>query len=526
MVRINIQNLTYRFDNGDTLFADLSFTLDNQVTGLVGRNGVGKSVLALLLAGERHPSSGLITRFCRVGLLPQIGTGNFFFQDKTISDYLGIRDKLQALSRINEGKFNADDFELVDNDWLLQEHTEQRLQLLGLPPYPFLSCKSLSSGQLTRLALHQLFESDYGYLILDEPGNHLDEHGKNWLIKEISNFSGGILIISHDRSILRCVDDIIELDSLGLHHYGGAYDIYAEQRARQLANQEQRIIHTKSKIRKMYQTIQKNREKAQKRAGQGKQLARSGSQAKILLNNQKQNAECASGNQENSQGRQLARIKSQLSSFSKQYEAAKQYNLHSVEVNKRVTRVLALTKVRLLYSKNGHDITFTVNFGDKIRIAGPNGCGKSTLLKTIAGQLQPAQGTIQAPHHLCYIDQYFTLLNSAKSVQENLADFCTDLTETEQRTLLAGIGLRHEKVNQAIATLSGGEKMKVAILITSHQPDNTLLLLDEPDNHLDLDAKHMLAQFLRNFTGSLLIVSHDNDFIKDIGVSNIIPLDA
>ncbi|MDG9669285.1 ATP-binding cassette domain-containing protein [Hahella sp. CR1] len=526
MASISVQNLTYRFDNGDTLFSDLTFTLDDKITGLVGRNGAGKSILAALLTGEKTPYSGSVTTFCRVGWLRQIGAEEKLVQHETVSDFLGVRDKLEALSRVAEGGCESHDFELIGDNWLLREELEQQLLALGLPVDPFLPCQALSGGQLTRLALHQLFQSDYGYLILDEPGNHLDEQGKHWLIEQMRRFNGGVLIISHDRDILRCVDDILELNSLGVRHYGGAYDVYAEQRANELASQERRIDHAKTQIKQMRQTMQKNREKAQQRAGQGKQVARSGSQAKILLNNKKQDAERAGGARESNQNRQMAQVQDQLSKLNKQHEMLKQQSLSLGKTEKRVSRILDITEVRLPYIQQENDITFSVDFGEKIRLSGANGSGKSTLLKAIAGRLSPLQGDIQVRAGLCYLDQHFTLLDTAKSAQENLAHFCPHLSETDQRTLLAGIGLRRERADQAVATLSGGEKMKVAMLAISHQPGDTLLLLDEPDNHLDLDSRLMLAQALRDFTGSLLVVSHDQDFIADIGVSGEISLDG
>ncbi|WP_149590850.1 ATP-binding cassette domain-containing protein [Serratia symbiotica] len=361
-----------------------------------------------------------------------------------------------------------------NNYWLLA---------LGLPVDPFLPSQSLSGGQLTRLALHQLFQPDYGYLILDEPGNHLDQQGKRWLIEQMRRFDGGILVISHDRDILRCVDCILELNSLGVRHYGGAYDVYAEQRANELASQERSIDHVKTQIKQMRQTMQKNREKAQQRAVQGKQVARSGSQAKILLNNMKQDAERAGGARESNQNRQLAQVQDQLSKLNKQHEMLKQQSLFLGKAEKHASRILDVIEVRLLFIQRENDITFSIHFGDKVRLSGANSSGKSTLLKAIAGRLSPLQGHIQVRTGLCYLDQHFTLLKNDKSAQENLEFFCSHLTEKDRRTLLAGIGLRRERAEQAVATLSGGEKMKVAMLAISHQPGNILLLLDEPDNH-------------------------------------------
>lgn len=524
MARISVQNLTYRFDNGKTLFSDLSFTLENKVTGLIGRNGVGKSMLASLLAGERSPYSGSVTKFCNVGLLHQIGADDKLFQYETISDFLDVKEKLLALERITQGSCHLADFDLIGDQWLLRDEIEQQLLSLGMTPDLFLPCKVLSGGQLTRLALHQLFQSGYGYLILDEPGNHLDEQGKRWLIEQMKCFPGGVLIISHNRDILRCVDNILELTSLGVRQYSGTYDVYAEQHTNDLASQERRIEHAKNQIMQMRQTMQKNREKAQQRAYQGKQLAHSGSQAKMLLNSKKQNAERASGSRESNQNRQFTQLQQQLRTLTKQHETLKQQSLTLGKPEKRASRILALTSVVLPY-RMGEEITFSIDFGDKVRLTGTNGCGKSTLLKAIMGLLQPTKGSIKVRARLCYLDQRFTMLDNIKSALENLATCCPHLTETEQRTLLARVGLPRERANQSVDTLSGGEKMKIAMLAVSHQPGDTLLLLDEPDNHLDLDSRQTLSRALRDFSGSLLIVSHDQDFINEIGISGQISLD-
>jgi len=519
MISINVQNLTYRFDNGDTLFSDLNFTLSGKVTGLVGRNGVGKSLLAALLAGYSRPYSGSISQFCGVGFLRQVALDDLFSQQGSISDFLGVSAILAAIMRVEQGGYDPDDFDLIGDNWLLREKIVQQLTSLGIPANPGLSCTSLSGGQLTRLVLHKLFQSDYGYLILDEPGNHLDEKGKAWLMSEIRRYDGGVLIISHDREILRNVDEILALSTLGLRHYSGNYEVYAEQLENERASHERSIERTKKQSNQLRRTVGKNREKALQRAGKGKKLARSGSQAKVLLNNKKQWAESARGARENHQNRRLSEIEDQLNHLNKEHEKLKPQSFTLRGADKRVSRILDITGVRLPYIMKEDDITLYVDFGDKIHVSGANGCGKSTLLKAVSGQLQPIYGEIHVHGAVCYLDQYFTLLDNDASALENLATFCPHLSETSQRTLLAGIGLRLDRVNQGVGTLSGGEKMKVSMLAISHQASSTLLLLDEPDNHLDMESRIMLAQALRDFSGSLLIVSHDQDFIRDIGVS-------
>lgn len=365
MVRIDVQDLSYQFKNGDTLFSSLTFTLGDGVTGLVGRNGSGKSILASILAGEAVPCSGSVTSSSRIGWLKQFGAEENPFQYETISDFLGVRGRLEALERVASGGCDPRDFELIGDCWLLREQLEKQMGSLNLPVDPFFLCQALSGGQLTRLALHQLLHSDFDYLVLDEPSNHLDEQGKVWLIEQVQEFNGGILIISHDRDILRCVDDILELNSLGIYRYGGNYNVFVEERANRLASQERRIKDAKKKIKQVHHTIQNNREKAQKRAVQGKQVAGSGSQAKILLNNKKQDAERAVGAKESNQDLQLRQAQIHLDALKKQHEALKQQKLPLGKTEKHVTRILDVTEISLPYNSRQDSITFSVNFGEK-----------------------------------------------------------------------------------------------------------------------------------------------------------------
>lgn len=523
VIRVDARGLTYQFNDGDTLFSDLTFTLDDGVTGLIGRNGSGKSVLASILAGEVAPSSGSVTSSCRIGWMKQFGAEGNLFQYETISDFLEVRGKLEALARVAAGGCDPHDFDLIGDQWLLRE---DQLRSLSLPADPFLPCRVLSGGQLTRLALHRFLHSRCDYLILDEPGNHLDEEGKIWLVEQLQKFCGGVLMISHDRDILRCVDGILELNGLGLHRYGGNYDVFVEERANELAGQERRIKDAVKNMKQVRQTIQKNREKARQRAVQGKQVARSGSQSKMILNNKKQDAERAGGSRENRQNQHLETMKVEFDQLRQQHEMLKPQTLSLGKPEKRATRILDVTDVSLPYNDSHSSITFSLDFGEKIRLSGANGSGKSTLLKIISGHAAAAGGSIQVRARLCYLDQHFRLLDNAGSALQNLSVFCPHLMETDRRTLLAGIGLKRERADQAVSTLSGGEKMKVAMLAISHQSGDTLLLLDEPDNHLDMDSRLMLAKSLRDYAGSLLIVSHDNDFIADIGVTGEIRLTA
>ncbi|BFT32087.1 hypothetical protein D210916BOD24_32630 [Alteromonas sp. D210916BOD_24] len=179
---------------------------------------------------------------------------------------------------------------------------------------------------------------------------------------------------------------------------------------------------------------------------------------------------------------------------------------------------IRLTEVRLPFGTT-QTLNININTQDKVHIKGCNGSGKSTLLKTLLGKLTPESGNIKINTPLCYLDQYFALVLPDKSLLENLIDQCAGLDYNVARTLLAGIGFRQDTVHRKGCALSGGEKMKLAVLIVSHQPQAPMLLLDEPDNHLDIESKQALATALKQYQGGFLLVSHDDDFIDACSVS-------
>ncbi len=170
------------------------------------------------------------------------------------------------------------------------------------------------------------------------------------------------------------------------------------------------------------------------------------------------------------------------------------------------------------------NISLDIGRNEVIAFIGPSGCGKSTFLKTLLGQFSLSQGDLQLNTPLYYLDQHFGTIHPDLSVLDNLMELCHGIKESDTRTLLAGIGFRRDSVFRLGNMLSGGEKMKLAMLIVSHQPEQPLLLLDEPDNHLDLDSKIMLAQALSSYRGGFILVSHDYDFAIESGVNREVSL--
>lgn len=233
-------NISHQFDNGDTLFQQLSCSMTKNRVGLVGRNGVGKSVFAAILSGEHIPSSGTVTLPKSFAVYRQ-QPSHLLSDGLSIAQFLGKADVIEALKQIESGDCAEQWFDVIGEQWDLSLRLTQQLIDMGLPPEPNFLCSHLSGGQLARLQLWQLFESDVELLILDEPSNHLDTHAKQWLIESIRVFEGAILLISHDRGLLREMDEIWELSGLGVQVFGGNYDVYAEQKRIELQAVERQL---------------------------------------------------------------------------------------------------------------------------------------------------------------------------------------------------------------------------------------------------------------------------------------------
>lgn len=545
--------LTYQLPNGLSLFTELNFSLPAGITGLVGRNGCGKSILARLLAGEIKPGSGHVDYGGmspdRIGYFSQVDDA-LSEASTSIADYLGLTDKLRALGEIEQGSCEPCWFERLADDWQIRERLNEQLSQLNLPQHPSRPLSQLSGGQQTRLRLWNIFRQPeaFSLLILDEPSNHLDQQGRRWLMAQLKAFQGAVLLVSHDFTLLNQMDRIWELDRNGITEYGGNFDFYRKEKAAQrsaILNEQKDLEKV---IKKQSAEHQKNLEKAQQKAAQGNRLRKSGSQSKLILDAKKEKAgghlKSLSRRQEvrdaqlNGQKKQLRQrlpdeteIRISLNGFSSHTGG-----LASVKAPGKPQKLLArLIRYRL---PRGSDqpISLQISSRDRIYLRGSNGSGKSTLFKLLAGLLldEPDQTVEVHPDHpdkaqtfyshysaFCYLDQHFNLLNNTASLLEQVQKARPALTEAEARTLLATIGFRRERVFQRSGELSGGEKMRLALQLLSLRNQNNVtgafLLLDEPDNHLDLAAKELLAQALVDYRGGFALITHDEGFAQACG---------
>ncbi|KKD00480.1 ATP-binding cassette domain-containing protein [Photobacterium halotolerans] len=518
MTLLQAQSLTVLLPHGEPLFSDLSLTLDREITALVGRNGCGKSVLAALLSGARQPDEGRVISHAHIACLPQLTEQNDLSALGTVAQALGVDACLQALQRIAAGSCDPVDFEAVGEQWDLPDSLSRQLAALGLPPDPGQSCASLSGGELTRLRLWLCFRSDAELLILDEPSNHLDRYGRAWLSQQITRFQGGILLISHDPSLLKNADRIVELSHTGLTCYGTDFVQYRQQKSHESRLLTAQLSKAKQQISAINRQHQRNEEKAQRRAAAGKRDRHAGSQSTLLLDYQKNAAESAASSRKQQQNQQLEQAQQQLKSLQDKMDSNKPLRFSTRSAAKRSARLLTISELGLLRGQLPA-ISRTIRYGDKIHLRGSNGIGKSTLLKTLLGELPASSGEVHRHGPLCYLDQHFSLFDLQATLMDNLTRLCPALSVAELRTLAACIGFRRDRVGQPMSTLSGGERMRLAMLVVSHQQQEGVLLLDEPDNHLDLEGKAMMAQALSEHQGSFILISHDPDFVDACGVN-------
>jgi len=510
-----ISNLSLEFP-AQPIFNQLNFVLfSKQTSALVGRNGLGKSLLFNILNLQQSsdlPYSGEISWHIQHEYLAQLQRLN----SVTIAQALNVEDLYTAFQRIEKNSATFKDYEMVEDSWDLPQKWQQILQNAQLPidlNYPI---KQLSEGQKTKLALCNLFLKKDSYLLLDEPSNHLDAQARQWLIESILLHPAGVCLISHDRLLLDKVQHIYALSELGLTHTTGNYTQYLQQHRQQLDALTQYIQNEKRELKQLKHRQHESLIKTQRRQAKGAQLRNSHSQAKALLDFKKEQAGQSLGKLHRQQLRQSDEIKSNIQDKQTILEKVKQQKFEFQFHGTKQGEILRITDLNLPYAST-QKIKLSLRAGEKIQLKGVNGVGKSTLLELIKDH---QKSEISFKGECLYLDQNFSLLNNDISALENLVRFNPNIPEVEWRTLLGQLRIRREKALLKLAQLSGGEKLKVTLLAMSYYPKGIdLLLLDEPENHLDIESRELLSQAICQFQGAVILVSHDNFFVEQCGIN-------
>ena len=520
---ITLQNLGWSTPDGHDLFHNLDLSFGAERTGLVGRNGVGKTTLLRLVTGELAPQTGTVSADGRLAVLRQsVRPG----PDETVADLFGATAGLALLARAERGEASADD--LAQADWTLEARMAAALAELGLDVGPDAPLLGLSGGQATRAGLAALTFAEPDFLLLDEPTNNLDRDGRGAVIGLLARWKAGAIVISHDRELLDTMDAIVELTTLGATSYGGNWSHYRERKALELAAAQHDLADAERRVDEVRRSAQAAAEKQARRDSAGKKTARKGGTPKIVLGGMKENAQNTGA-----AGRRLAERQGREAEDAASVARQKIEILQPMTVDIPSTGlasakvVLRLDAVTAGYDPDRpvlEDLSLLLVGPERVAITGPNGSGKTTLLSLVSGDLTPAAGTVELTTRFAMLDQRVSVLDPAHSIADNFVRLNPGSDLTACRAALARFMFRADAALQLVGTLSGGQMLRAglaAVLGTSPPP---LLILDEPTNHLDIGAIEAVEAGLRAYDRALLLVSHDEAFLEAIGITRRVVL--
>jgi ATPase subunit of ABC transporter with duplicated ATPase domains len=508
-----LHDVQWHLPDGRPLWQEpLHLSIGCERLGIVGRNGVGKSVLAQMLAG-RVPSAGTVWRSGRVhlvapALLPQ--------DRRSVGEAMGLGPVFEAVERLAAGLATPDDLVLADGHWDLRARVAQVLAEAGLPGLqPSDAVAGLSGGERMRVALAGAMAADAHSIILDEPSNHLDAEARAWLLCWLQAAQRTVVVVSHDRQLLRCVDRIAELSPRGLALFGGNYALYRAQRDGNASAAQAALQHARTERDAALARQRREQAARQRRQARGRRMARTANLPAMTINSLRETAEATAA-------RDAQRDADKRRSLDGAVRAAAERAEHPPAVflalpASRVPTdkpVLQLQALRLPHV--GGPIVDTTLVGPvRVAVAGPNGCGKSTLLRVIAGALAPRQGSATTLVRTAALDQDGgDALPPDSSLLECLRTLDCPLPGSELRTRLAQLRLDAARVLLPMGMLSAGERVKAALACALWRKEPArMLLLDEPTNHLDLDTTLVLQRALQGFQGALIVASHDVEFI-------------
>jgi len=442
--------------------------------GLVGRNGCGKSTLFKILNGLEELTSGNIQIQDEViGYIPQ----EFTFPDELVGEYL--EKKL-------ESKWDMYKIEML----------AERLKFYNYDAYQQLS--TLSEGQKMKVKLIEVLLADPTTLFIDEPTNHLDIDGITWLEEYISSLPQTVIMISHDRSFLNnTVDEIWEIDKFKVFRFIGDYDNYKIEKMKLIEKWDQEytlFLKRKEQLEKLLENVHKIKD--------GKKRGRAVSSVK-------------------------KRIDREITSNSKEKYVTKRIKTLEFETNIHPGKLMIrFENVSKKYGQKEvfNNLDFEVRGKEKVWLFGPNGAGKTTIIKMIIGQEAVNEGNIKLGENM-KIGYYSQVQSELDSNQTVLEEFMhkTGCHIGGAYGYLKRFLFEKESTKKKIKFLSPGERARFAFSIFAYR-DYDLLILDEPDNHLDIETKEVLEKSLNDFAGTILIVSHDRYFVEEIGVTKVLNL--
>ena len=524
MPSITLANLHYTTPDAQPLFTGLDLGFAAERTGLIGRNGVGKTTLLRLIAGELAPQAGTVAvsgtlATLRQSVQPQAG--------ETIADLFGVRDAMALLARAEAGSASAD--ELAEADWTLESRIEEAAARVGLAADVDTALDQLSGGQRTRAALAASILAAPDFLLLDEPTNNLDREGRDAVRDLVLDWRGGMIVVSHDRELLEEMDAIVELTALGAARYGGNWSAYRARKDAELALAEQGLADAERHSAQVAREIQSASERQARKDKGGRKKAAKGDMPRILIGALKRRAEESAGASARLAERKRGEAGDALAAARAKVEVLQPLTVEIAPSGLTANRVVVEVEQVVAGYVPGvpviDGLSFTITGPERVAVTGANGSGKSTLLALLTGRLAPWSGKVKAVAEHALLDQRVSLLDPALSIRDNFRRLHLETGENACRAALARFRFRADAALQIVGTLSGGQMLRAGLACTLGAPKPPLLLiLDEPTNYLDIDSLEAVEAGLRGYDGALLVVSHDPAFLDAIGVERRVAL--
>jgi ATPase subunit of ABC transporter with duplicated ATPase domains len=522
---ITLANLSWSTPEGRPLLREIDLSFIAERTGLVGRNGAGKTTILKLVAGDLAPQTGRVEVSGTLGVLRQtvqVGPG------ETVADLFDVRQILALLERAEAGEAGVD--ELARADWTLPARLAAALARLGLDAAPQTRLSALSGGQRTRAALAALVFAEPDFILLDEPTNNLDREGRRAVIDLLEGWKGGAIVVSHDRELLDTMDAIVELTTLGTTRYGGNWSRYRDRKAVELAAARHELADAERRVDEVGRHIRQIAERKARRDRGGERTRARGDIPRIQLNAMKNRSENTSGANARTAERLRTQALGEAAAARRKVEVLQSLTVALPSTGLAAGKlVLKVDGVRAGYAAERpilHELSFEIVGPERVAVTGPNGSGKTTLLAVITGQLQPAAGDVRMRTRFALLDQQVSLLDPALSIRDNIRRINPQLDENACRAALARFMFRADAALQTVATLSGGQMLRAGLGCVLAGDPPPLLILDEPTNHLDIESIEAVEAGLRAYDGALLIVSHDEPFLEAVGVTRRLELPA
>ena len=521
---LEAQGLEWSWPGADApVFSDVELFLPEGFSGLVGPNGCGKSLLLSLLAGSRPLQKGLVRRHGRLGWLSQDAAER---REGNLAQALGFGPQWESWQRLQQGTAFPEDIAQLEDCWDLPERLAEAMGRIGLDLDPGRELASLSGGERVRIGLAALWLERPRILLLDEPTNHLDRPSRELLRQFLSKWDGAVLAASHDRALLKDCDCIYELSGR-LRTWGGGWQAFREGRDHEQETLRQRQDEARKALKDVRQKRQEAMERQAKRQVQGKRQAQSGGMPKIIAGMLQRSGEATASRLRGIHDLRLEKAQEQAAATSLRRSHGLFLDLTLPFSSKGVVSLEGFSPF-----PNGTPLWRTpmdleLRAPARIGLVGRNGSGKSLLLRSLAGEALPTLGKMRTQGRVQLLDQELRLLGLQGSAREALTRFSPpELPASKVNIRLGRLRLRGAHADIPISGLSGGERLRLTLAcLLSGVAIPDVLLLDEPTNHLDLESVETLVEALSGWHGLLIVASHDEALLDDLGTQQRIDLD-